>query len=230
MKLPVLISVPHAGLEIPPEVKDLCILDKQDIIKDSDEGAAEIYLPLEKEVSAMVTTDVARAIVDMNRSEDDRSKDGVIKTHTCWDVPVYGRFPSEESIKRLILKYYRPYHSDLSRLVRGAKLGVDCHTMAAEGPPVGPDPGVSRPRICLSNGDGTCPREWMKFLAKCFKRAFKTEIAINQPFKGGYIIRSHARELPWVQVELSRANFLSNEEKGDAVLQALVDWCNRFQK
>ena len=230
MKLPVLISVPHAGLEIPTEVKDLCILGKQDIIKDGDEGAAEIYLPLKKEVSAIVTTDVARAIIDMNRSEDDRRKDGIIKTHTCWNVPVYGRFPSEENIKRLILKYHRPYHSDLSRLVRGARLGVDCHTMAAEGPPVGPDPGVRRPRICLSNGDGTCPWEWMKSLAECFKKVFKTEIAINQPFKGGYIIRSHARELPWVQVELSREDFLSNKGKSEAVLQALADWCNRLHK
>ena len=230
MRLPVLISVPHAGVKIPPEVKHLCILDKQDIIKDSDEGAAEIYFPLKKKVSAMVTTNVARAIVDMNRSEDDRSKDGVIKTHTCWDVPVYGRFPSEESIKRLIVKYYRPYHSDLSRLVRGARLGMDCHTMAAEGPPVGPDPGVRRPRICLSNGDGTCPMEWIKSLAGCFKRAFKTEITISQPFKGGYIIRSHARELPWIQLELSREGFLSNEGKREAMLRALADWCNRLHK
>jgi len=230
MRLPVLISVPHAGQEIPPEVKDLCILCKQDIIKDGDEGAAEIYLPLKKEVSAMVTTDVARAIIDMNRSEDDRTSDGIVKTHTCWNVPVYGRFPSEESIKRLILKYYRPYHSDLSRLVRGARLGVDCHTMAAEGPPIGPDPGVRRPRICLSNGDGTCPREWMQSLAGCFEKAFKTEIAINQPFKGGHIIRSHAKELPWIQLEFSREGFLSNEGKSHAVLQALVDWCNRLQE
>ena len=230
MRLPVLISVPHAGLEIPTEVKDLCILGKQDIIKDGDEGAAEIYLALKKEVSAMVTTDVARAIIDMNRPEDDRTRDGIVKTRTCWNVPVYGRFPSEENIKRLILKYYRPYHSDLSRLVRGARLGLDCHTMAAEGPPVGPDPGVRRPRICLSNGDGTCPREWMQSLAGCFKKAFKTEIAINQPFKGGHIIRSHAKELPWIQLELSREEFLSNEGKSEAVLQALADWCNRLHE
>ncbi|MBC8178575.1 MAG: N-formylglutamate amidohydrolase [Desulfobacteraceae bacterium] len=230
MRLPVLISVPHAGLEIPPEVKDLCILDKQDIIKDGDKGAAEIYLPLKTHVFALVTTGVARAIIDMNRSEDDRRGDGIVKTHTCWNVPVYGRFPSEGSINRLIVKYHRPYHLDLSRLARGARLGVDCHTMAAEGPPVGPDPGVRRPRICLSNGDGTCPKEWMRSLAECFKKAFKTEIAINQPFKGGYIIRSHARELPWVQVELSREDFLSNEGKSEAVLQALVDWCSRLHK
>jgi len=74
--LPLLLSIPHAGLLIPTEVKDSCILSMEDIIEDSDEGAAEIYLPLQKEVSALVTTDVARAVLDINRAEDDRGKDG----------------------------------------------------------------------------------------------------------------------------------------------------------
>jgi formiminoglutamase len=42
MKLPILISVPHAGLEIPEEVRDKCILKTQDLIEDSDIGALEI--------------------------------------------------------------------------------------------------------------------------------------------------------------------------------------------
>lgn len=228
MTLPLLISVPHAGLFVPQEVEDLCILGEQDIIKDSDEGADEIYLPLRTEVSALVKTNVARAILDMNRREDDRRMDGIVKTHTCWDVPVYSKFPSEAIIKSLIKKYYRPYHSDLSRLARGLELGVDCHTMAPEGPPVGPDPGVRRPHVCLSNGEGTCPQSWLKSLAKCFQKAFETEVAINHPFRGGHIIRSHARELPWVQLELSREPFLTPEEKGRWVLRALKDWCSKL--
>ena len=80
MTLPFLVSVPHAGLSVPPEVEGLCILEEQDIIEDGDEGAAEIYYPLKDQVTAFVFTDIARAIVDMNRREDDRTKDGVVKT------------------------------------------------------------------------------------------------------------------------------------------------------
>ena len=65
---------------IPPEVEDLCVLGEKEVAEDGDEGAGEIYLPLQKEVSALVTTVVARAIVDMNRAEGDRGKDGIIKT------------------------------------------------------------------------------------------------------------------------------------------------------
>ena len=228
MTLPLLLSVPHAGLQIPPEVKNLCILSEKDIVEDGDEGAAEIYLPLQTEVSAFVTTDTARAIVDMNRAENDRRKDGIVKTHTCWDVPVYRKFFSEDVIETLIKKYYRPYHSDLTHYAKGVKLGVDCHTMAAKGPSIGPDPGEERPFICMSNADFTCPKEWIASLAECFEKVFETDVSINKPFKGGYIIRSHAKELPWVQLELSRTHFFSNKEKSCRVIEALGDWCKKF--
>ena len=83
MNLPFLVSVPHAGLSIPPEVKDICILTEDQIYVDSDCGAAEIYYELEKFVEAFISSDIARAIVDLNRAADDFRKDGIIKTHTC---------------------------------------------------------------------------------------------------------------------------------------------------
>ena len=225
MTLPFLVSVPHAGLGVPPEVEGLCVLKEQDIIKDGDEGAAEIYYPLKDRVTAFVTTNIARAVVDMNRREDDRTKDGLVKTHTCWDVPIYKEPLSEEVVTSLIQRYYRPYHSRLSHVSKGIRLGLDCHTMAAVGPPVAPDAGSRRPRVCLSNGDGsTCPQEWLLSLAECFRETFGDDVAMNAPFKGGYITRSHAEEIPWIQIELSREPFHDNEEKGRRVLQAIKEW------
>lgn len=224
MKLPLLISVPHAGLHVPESVRSNCILTEEDIVKDGDEGAAEIY-DFASDVAQYVTTDVARAIVDMNRPEDDRGADGIVKTQTCWSVPVYRNPLSEDVVELLIKTYYRPYHSALRRLKQGVKLGVDCHTMAAKGPPIGPGPGVERPAICISNADGTCPRERIRSLAECLERASGERVSINHPFKGGYIIRSHAAELPWVQLELSRAPFATNGEKRRFLLEAFGEWC-----
>ncbi|MDY6972956.1 MAG: N-formylglutamate amidohydrolase [Thermodesulfobacteriota bacterium] len=224
MTLPILVSIPHAGLDIPPEVEGLCILNEKEIRKDGDEGAAEIYLPLKSNVAGMVNTNVARAIIDMNRSEDDRRKDGIIKTHTCWDVPVYSE-PLKGNITQVLIRsYYRPYHSALTRYATGMKLGIDCHTMASKGPPIGPDPDVRRPPICLSNGDGTCPDKWMLSLAECLERSFEKKVSINHPFKGGYIIKSHAQEMPWIQIELSREHFATDEEKSEHLLKSLVMW------
>jgi formiminoglutamase len=97
--------------------------------------------------------------------------------------------------------------------------------MAAQGPPVGPDKGEERPAICISNADGTCPKEWITTLADCLNKVFEKDVSINNPFKGGSIIRSHAKELPWIQLELSREPFFPNKEKTFRLGEALKDWC-----
>jgi len=224
VKLPLLISVPHAGLTVPPEVKSYCALTRQQVIEDGDQGAAQIY-DLKSEVAALVTTDIARAIVDVNRAEDDRRPDGVVKTHTCWNVPVYREFPPQEVIEVLLRRYYRPYHSRLTEASRqNLLLGIDCHTMAAEGPPVGPGAGLGRPPLCLSSAAGTCPGDWIESLASCLERAFDRPVSVNDPFPGGFIIRAHTHELPWVQLELTRAPFLTPADKRVRVLTAIREW------
>lgn len=221
MKLPLIISVPHAGLTVPQEVQDYCALTSEQILADSDEGAAQIY-DLKSEVAAYITTDIARAIVDMNRAEDDRGRDGIVKTHTSYNVRVYHQPIPEDLVEILLGRYYHPYHQRLSELAADARLGIDCHTMAAVGPPCSKDSGHERPNICLSDAQGSCPQDWFDKIIHCFEESFNCEISVNHPFKGGYIIRSHSSELPWVQVELSRAPFLTIPAKRECVLRALT--------
>lgn len=229
-KLPLLISVPHAGLTIPPEVGSFNLLTPDQIIADGDEGAREIYA-IEDLVNEFVTTDIARAFVDMNRKENDLSVDGVVKTHTCWDIPVYNSPLSPTLIKQLLDLYYVPYHTQLTNSAdKEIMLAIDCHTMASSGPPVGPDPGSVRPMVCLSNADGTCPEEWFYLLADCLGESFGCEISLNKPFRGGYIIKHHFKEIPWLQLELSRDPSLSIEYKRKAVVSALEKWCGTVTK
>jgi len=224
-KLPFLVSVPHAGLKLPKEVEPYFALTEQQIIDDSDEGAAEVYA-IETDVSAFVTTDVARVIVDMNRSPTDRGPDGVVKTRTCSNVKVYHSALPEDMVGMLIDRYHSPYHRRLKELAPKAMFGVDCHTMASVGPPLGPDPGCERPAVCLSNGRGTCPHERFNCLASCLEKAFGLEVSLNKPFKGGHIICSHSGELPWVQIEFSRGFSLPHTEKRARLLQALQRFCD----
>lgn len=223
MKLPILVSVPHAGLEIPPEAQGYVSLTLEDIVADGDEGAAEVYR-MEGHVAAFVTTGVARAIVDVNRAEDDIGGDGLIKTRTCWEVPVYAEFPPESVIEELIEKYYRPYHKRLSQLAPDVRLGLDCHTMAESGPPVAPDRGAARPLICLGDGNGAFPAQWTRSLVVCLENTFGERVAVNDPFSGGYITKFHGAEIPWAQLEFSRTGRISNHDKRDKLLAALDGW------
>lgn len=225
MTLPLLISVPHCGVRIPDEVADLCILTEREIIADGDEGAWEVYAPLRDRVAAFVQADVARAIVDLNRDVDDRRKDGIVKTHTCWDVPVYRDALPENVVERLLRAYYRPYHQRLTELAAGPYIaGIDCHTMAAVGPPVAPDSGEERPAVCIGTGAGAFPKPWTERLLACFRQQFPGRVTVDDPFSGGFITRAHGREMPWVQIELSRGDFMSNAEKSTAVVAALGAW------
>ncbi len=225
--IPLLISVPHAGTRIPREVLELNRLSRGQIVSDGDAGAAAIYGRLKNHVRHFVTADVARAYVDLNREETDIRKDGVVKTHTCWDEPVYSSPLCPERVRTLIRKYHRPYHRKLEALSgRGVMMGIDCHTMAETGPPVGPDSGMRRPHVCIGDTGGTsCPGPWTELLAKCLERSFEGEVRVNSPFGGGWITRRHQRSLPWIQVEISRAPFAPEPEKGLRMLKALRLFC-----
>ncbi len=227
MTLPLVVSVPHAGLRVPAEVASLCMLTPEQIATDSDGGAAEIYA-LESEVAAFVTTDVARAVVDVNRARDERRLDGVVKTHTSYKVAVWDPPLSETEVEGLLAAYYDPYHARLAELSAAGRwpLGVDCHTMAAQGPPVGPDPGRDRPWVCVSNAHGTCPQEWIDTLREGFQQQLDGPVRINDPFRGGYISRAHSAEMPWVQIELSREPYLPFGTKREVVLAALRYWAD----
>jgi N-formylglutamate amidohydrolase len=150
----------------------------------------------------------------------------VVKTHTIWLKPVYDRKLPEKTARLLVESYWRPYHRTLSELAgTGAAMGLDCHTMVETAPPIDPDPGTPRPKVCISNAFGTCPDSWLKDLGRAFESAFGAEVKINTPFKGGYIIRSHAKEMPWAQIEISRGGFMSEGEKAGRVMDAIRSWC-----
>ncbi|MES9956880.1 MAG: N-formylglutamate amidohydrolase [Sedimenticola sp.] len=225
MSLPILVSMPHGGLVVPDSLKANCKLSIDQIVEDGDEYALEIYSPLKNEVSAFISTDIARAVLDMNRAADDIRKDGVVKTHTCWDVPIWRNPLDKSDIQWLLENFHAPYHQQLSEYAKCSDLllAIDCHTMAAFGPPIGPDPGSERPQVCLGNRSGkSCPDEWMNILQFAFQQQFPGEVTVNQPFSGGYITEFHGAEMPWIQLELSRGDFATPQQKSEWVVNALT--------
>lgn len=227
--LPVLLSIPHGGTLIPADVRDAFALSEYEWrIEDSDAYARELY-DLKDRVAAVVTTEVVRAVVDVNRAPDDlppANPDGAVKSHTCYGRPVYrnGAPPPAAVAERLLARWHESYHAKLRRLLSAPdaasrfRLALDCHTMAAMPPLIAPDRAASRPRplVCLGNLHGaTCPPDVLKSLADCLRDAWQlspADIAMNAPFAGGYTLRRHGSgsPVPWVQVEMSRALYLES--------------------
>ena len=233
---PILVSVPHGGWKVAEEIGEIWALDEKDAFHDGDPFTSRIY-DFSDRVNAQFVMEQYRAVVDLNRAPDDiapANKDGVIKSHTCYDVEVYrpGCLP-DEPLKQLLLKrYYHPYHRKLqASLARDdLRMGVDCHSMAAVSPPIEKDAGTVRPLICLGNlgdADGevtepfnriTCGTEMLRFVRDEFELALQHEdveleipgvAAMNVPFNGGYITRQMGNKtIPFFQIEMSRALYL----------------------
>lgn len=231
VKLPIIVSVPHGGEIIAPEMSDLTLLSQRDIFSDGDPLTREIY-DFRNEVAFYYESTIARATVDLNRSPNDLppiNLDGVVKSHTVTGKGIYrkNRIPNKDTLRLLLKKYYTPYHENLREKSRESRLfcGIDCHTMLHKAPIISPIPGRERPFICLSNrGDKrgnrvrgrrlTCPPEMIRSFARILKEQFPAEannITLNDPFLGGYIVRQHSKNLPWIQIELNRRSYLSPE-------------------
>lgn len=229
-QLPLVISIPHGGLTVPPEIAERVACPSQEIFRDSDAGALEIY-DVGGRVHTVMSTAVARAVVDLNRAPDDRppsNPDGVVKSRTSYGIPVYvdGQHPDDVTVQMLLDRYYHPYHRALEEACgKEVLLAFDCHTMAAEGPEIAPDTGRVRPALCVSDADGrTCDPGTTDNVRRCLAEAFEVgldEVTRNEPFKGGHIARSHAtRSLPWVQIEMSRGLFVRTSDRAADDLDA----------
>lgn len=226
-RLPIIVSVPHGGEIIAPELADQTLLTKEDIFSDGDPLTRQLY-GFRDEVAYYYESPIARAAVDLNRPPDSvppENCDGVVKSYTVQGKPVYrkNRVPRNDTLRLLLNKYYEPFHRKLWQRSRRSDLfcGLDCHTMLDHAPVISDQPGEKRPFICLSNqGDTqgrkvhgrrlTCPPEMVRSLAQCLKEVFPEEekIVLNDPFLGGYIVRKHSRHLPWIQIELNRRAYL----------------------
>jgi formiminoglutamase len=218
-KLPVLLSIPHGGTEAPVELQDRIVLNQYDLHDDIDPFTRQIY-DLGDGVTTVISTDIARTFVDLNRAPEQRPPqypDGVVKSMTCLGQSIYkaGREPKGRLISKLLRHYYYPYHKRIEKTLQQPelRLALDCHSMLAFGPTISPDPGQRRPMICLGNGLGqTCPWELIDRLAGSVAEAFslqRDEVTINRPFAGGYITRTYGKlPIPWIQVELNRALYL----------------------
>ena len=232
MTLPILVSVPHAGHDVPDEIAEQCLLSQEQIIRDGDEFASELF-DISTSCAEFITTKIARAFVDLNRAPNDRRVDGVVKTHTIWNESIYRTPLSERSVDSLLQAHYFPYHQRLKEFAEhGLLFAVDCHTMAAFGPPIGPDPGEKRPEICLGNVNArSFSQEWTELIFQSFVESFpEFQVTINKPFSGGYITQIHGREMPWIQLEISRSQFLANSDVKSRVLDALSMTCTQIMK
>lgn len=219
-KLPVLLSIPHGGTKKPKEIENILCISHQDQFDDSDPFVIEIY-DLGDKVQQVISSKIARAFVDLNRSLQDlppKNPDGLIKSFTCYQKPIYitGKNPDDSIQEKLIQSYYLPYHRMIQKSLKelDLQLCLDCHSMASTAPNISPDgKNKQRPLFCLSNQNGnTSSSKMIQLLADCISESFqikRSDIFLNDPFLGGYITKTYGNNpVPWIQIEMNRNLYL----------------------
>jgi len=243
---PFLISIPHGGIRIPPELDGRLRLGREDIRYYSDPDTRELF-EFGDRVAACIEAEISRMIIDLNRPPlplPPRDPDGIIKIHTVDGRLVYreGKVPDLQLIHKLLMAWYFPYHQKIDELIDncGIAIAFDCHSMLPWGSGEQKDAGKKRPLICLGNngdrtgqakknGITTCPAGWVQDLAGEFRKEFGLgrEVAINNPFSGGFISNAHywRKGIPWIQIEVNRALYGTGLGKGPEQSSACYGIC-----
>ena len=223
-KLPILVTLPHGGLSVPPEIADRLAINATHIYNECDLWVDDLFAGVAAHAQGSITMPIARVLVDANRTPDDlQDPDGAIKMTTSYGHPIYRSPLSVYERNHLLVKYYRPFHHALRAAIAATsdrvRLALDCHNMAQHGPAAYADPGAQRPLICLANfGDEngepvpggppiTCDPAFLRAAAKHATELFSDltllepdptpppVVAMNQPFAGGYVMRDAAPRL-----------------------------------
>ena len=232
-QLPLLISVPHAGTEVPREIFRRFTSAAQ-ALPDTDWHVDRLYAFARELGASTIVANYSRYVVDLNRAPDSRPlyaanpTSPVCPTHTFGGEPIYttGEEPADSEIAERITEYWQPYHSRLAaelerlRAEHGFALLWDAHSVGSEVP--GLFAGVLPEFNFGTRDDQSCPRALAELLLERVTRERKHSAVLNGRFKGGYITLSHAhpgRRVYAIQLELARRVYM-NECSPTPVLES----------
>jgi N-formylglutamate amidohydrolase len=267
-EVPLLIDSPHSGRRYPADFATVVphgvLRGAEDWMVDDLFGAA----PLEG--AGLLAARFPRAYIDPNRRLDDVDPAllagswpaplnpgpksalgiGLFRHRTNDGGPLLPGPLPVEALRARIERCWRPYHRALQETLdslharHGAVWHIDVHSMKSVGTAITPDgPGAARPDMVIGDLDGkSCDAAFTAYVAERLA-ALGYRVAVNRPYKGAEIIRTHGRPAEGrhsLQIEMKRSLYMdeatltANEgyEKLKADLRQLVAdvaaWTRKF--
>jgi N-formylglutamate deformylase len=252
--LPLLVSVPHAGTQIPPDLRH-AFTDKASQVEDTDWHLEKLYSFVPHIGASMIAPVYSRYVIDLNRPSDNEPMyPGANNTELCPTRAFTGEYiyrdapPSGAEISRRVQRYWQPYHkalaADLSRIkaIHGYALLWDGHSIKSELPWLFEG---RLPDLNIGTVNGTsCASSLEAMLAGVLQSVPQCKTfthVFNGRFKGGYITRTYgdpANHIHAVQLEQCWSTYMDetapyqlNHAKRPAIeitlralLQAMLDW------
>ena len=222
---PLLISVPHDGCHLPPEMSEHMTPEGL-ALPDTDWHVAELYSFAREMGASMLVANYSRYVVDLNRpATDDALYEGQVATGLCpsqtfsgHDIYVSGA-PGRDEVARRVESWWRPYHDKLEQMLatlrarHGYALLWDAHSIASVVPRLFDG---ELPVLNIGTHAGrSCSPGIERAIAE-LALASNYSSALNGRFQGGYITRHYGepeRHIHAVQLEIAQREYM-NESTG----------------
>lgn len=217
---PLLISMPHVGTELPPEVAAGLAPEARDL-QDTDWHLTRLYDFAPALGASVLSARYSRFAIDLNRPSDDAPLYQTATTGLYPDVlfdgrPLFapGKTPSPETRAHYLEQIWRPYHArieaELERLQRrhGFALLFDAHSIRGRIPRLF-DGELPDFNLGTNAGASADPALAAKLVAVCDAPGYRH--VLNGRFKGGHITRHYGRPaegIHAVQLELAQRTYM----------------------
>ncbi|MDH4480449.1 MAG: N-formylglutamate deformylase [Rhodoferax sp.] len=219
---PLLVSMPHVGLEIPSELQAHYV-PRALALEDTDWHLERLYDFAPHLGASVLSARMSRYVIDQNRPPDDAPMyPGTSNTELCptrffTGEPLYreGCTPDATERARRRSRYWEPYHqalqAELDRItaIHGYALLWDAHSIRSQIPwlfeGVLPDLNIG-----TAGGQSADPSIAQALLA-VYASAPQTSHVLNGRFKGGFITRHYGapgRHVHAVQLEMCQSLYM----------------------
>ncbi len=228
-EVPIIVEVPHAGLEVDAEALATLVAPASAIGRDADLYVDELYADAPDAGATLLTARMSRYVCDLNRSEHDVDRDtvlgatgrasphGLIWRSTTDNRAAIARPLPKAELERRLLAYYRPYHDRLDELVRdrlarhGFVIVVSGHSMPSRGRDGHDDPGRERADVVPGTRQQTTAAPAVIEVAERVAARFHFGIAHDEPYRGGHTTVRYGRPttgIHAIQIELNRKLYM----------------------
>lgn len=229
--LPLLVSVPHAGTQIPVDLRET-FTDKALQVEDTDWHLEKLYAFSTGMGASLIAPLHSRYVIDLNRppfADAQPMYPGSNNTELCPTRAFTGESiyrsspPDSTEIERRKLLYWQPYHTalatELARLkaLHGYALLWDGHSIKSHLPWLfeGQLPDLNMGTVSGNSCHGSLENALQATLDKACGSASHSDTAFdyvfNGRFKGGYITRTYgqpAQNIHAVQLEMCWSTYM----------------------
>ena len=227
-KVPIIISVPHCGVEFPAEVRSNYVPDKMALPDDTDWFVHDLYRFASAMGITIIHAKYSRWVIDLNRDpasaplyDDGRIITGLTSTTDFFGNAIYKseeHQPDVSEVQRRLTNYYWPYYAQVQELLNARKkefgkaLLWDAHSIRQHVPTIRED---FFPDMILGNNDRKSASSDLIDIALNELRSGAYQINHNDPFKGGHITRYFGKpdqNIHGLQLEMNKILYMNDEE------------------